>query len=115
MLLKRKFKDGVLDYVEVKQSSIEQNFTQEFINDSVSSGLMSFSKGKIILHTKPELIYAVVRTPGFYCCHDNEKLSSELDAKTYTNNKFNGIKSPDDNNPVGYRKDNFFHCVQESK
>lgn len=126
MLLKRKFKtdesgallldaddNPILDKVIVKQAGDTQHFTQEFINDSVASGLMSFGNGKLTLHTEPELIYNVVRTPGYYCCHDNKGLGDQKQSERYVADNFADVECKDKNNPAGYRKDNFFYCELE--
>jgi hypothetical protein len=50
--------------------------------------------------------------PGLYCCHDDKQLATEQEARAYVGANFNGIPSPDSNNPAGYRRDNFYLCEQ---
>jgi len=103
-------KEPVLDHVKVLSSSKVQKFTPNFINKAVEENLVTLGKGQIKLHTKPELTYNIVTSPGYYCCHDNKKCGGEKDAAQYVAERFKGKSSPDKNNPAGYRKDNFYTC-----
>ncbi len=106
----------ILDHIKVLRHSKKQNFTQKKIDQGVTDGFMTLSKGQIILHAKPaDLIYKIIRAPGYYCCFDNSKHGGEAEARQYTKDKYAGEVCDDSNNPAGYRKDNFFHCeIQET-
>ncbi len=115
MLLKRVYDHTgttpVLDYIKTLRVQDRQNFTQKFIDQGIQDGYISFSKGLLTLHAKPkDLHYQVVRTPGYFCCHDNKRLNGEKEAKAYVAANFDGVESPDGGNPAGYRKDNFYAC-----
>ena len=115
MFLKRIFtgEEGnrVFDHLKVISHNKTQNFTQKFIDKGIEEGYVTLSKGNITIHAKPnDLVYKIVRMPGWYCCHDDKKMESSEDAKRYLIRNFKGKKSPDSNNPSGYRKDNFYHC-----
>ena len=118
MEIKRVFKtdnDGQptddLDYVRVSRVSKRQNFTQRFIDRAIQEGFASLVKGELVIHARPdELIYKILRMPGYFCCHDNAPLGSEKEAVEYLDANFDGAASPDANNPAGYRKDNFLAC-----
>ena len=123
MLLKRRFEknadgnlvldtDGkpVITRVDVKRYSEKQNFTRKFIDKSLQDGFMSMSKGTIVLHTNPELTYKVILVPGIYCCHTDKRLGDQKEARKYIAENFKDVKSPDSNNPSGYRDDRFYAC-----
>ncbi len=108
--------DAILDTIRVKRLSKMQNFTQKLIDRAIREGFMSMIKGKIVLHTNDgDLSYKIVRSPGYFCCHDNEPLGGEKECREYVEANFKGIESPDKNNPAGYRKDNFHACELEGE
>ena len=121
MLLKKRFEhstgEPILTHVEVIRKSKKQNFTRKFIDKSVESGLMTLTKGSIVLHTVPELTYKIIRGPGIFCCFDNERISDQEEARAYVAKNFKGVPSPDSNNPSGYRDDRFYACqlIKEEK
>lgn len=123
MEIKRIFKtndDGELtselETIKVKRLSKIQNFTQKFFDRSICEGFASMSKGLFILHTiDGDLEYKIIRSPGHYCCYDNKLLGDEKEARKYIADNFKGEKSPDLNNPAGYRKDNFHACELQGK
>jgi len=111
MQLKRIFKDGTLDHLKVIRTSKKQNFSQKIINEFISDGVLLMGNGKLVITAKPaNLTYNIIRSPGYYCCFDHKKLADEAACKKYIADNFKGKQSPDQNNPLGYRKDNFFAC-----
>jgi len=103
--------EPVVDTIKVKRLSKRQNFTQKFIDNAVREGYATLSKGKVILHTQDgDLEFKILRSPGYFCCHDNKSLGGEKECRKYVKDNFNDIASPDKNNPSGYRKDNFHAC-----
>ena len=114
MLLKRVYDHSgaapVIDHVKVLRSKDRQNFSTRFVEQHLADGLLSIGKGQITLHTVPELIYRIVRKPGYYCCHDDIPVADADDAKRHIAKHFKGKESPDPSNPAGYRRDNFYAC-----
>lgn len=58
-----------LDYIELKHTGVsaKQNFSDTLVMAALKEGWMSFEKGSLILHGKPEdLRYRVLRVPGKY-------------------------------------------------
>ena len=103
--------EPVVDTIKVKRLSKHQNFTQKFIDKAVREGYATLSKGKVIIHTQDgDLEFKILRSPGYFCCHDNKSLGGEKECRDYVKDNFAGIDSPDKNNPSGYRKDNFHAC-----
>lgn len=117
MLLKRVFDhsgtEPVLDHVKVLRASDKQHFSTRFVEKQIADGLMSMGQGKITLHTKPELKYTIVRPPGLYCAHCNASLADASMAKQHVESAHKGKPSPDESNPAGYRRDNFYTAVKE--
>jgi len=111
MLIKRVFNGGKLDHLIVKRTSKQQNFSQKIINEFLADGVLTMGNGQLVLAASPaNLTYNIIRTPGYYCCFDDKKLADEAACKQYIAENFKGKTSPDANNPVGYRKDNFYAC-----
>lgn len=126
MLLKRIYsnetgKPPKLDHIVVKHTgvSVEQNFSRRLVEGAVAEGWMTLSRGKIIVHAKPEdLVYTVKRAPGHYCVHCGEKLDSDTNgqgARKHVAEKHAGAKSPDPQWPHGYAVTNAFECVLDEK
>lgn len=129
MLLKRHYKRGAegnllspasLASVEVFHAGVnpEQHFSSGLIDAGVLEGWISLGQGKITLHTKPEnLVYAMKRTPGRYCCHCNEKLPDDATgeaARSHVKLFHPGETSPDPQNPSGYCMLNHYQCVLDA-
>jgi len=103
--------EPVVETIKVTLLSKRQNFTQKFIDKAIREGYATLTKGKLILHTQDgDLEYKILRSPGYFCCHDNQSLGGEKECREYVAINFAGIDSPDKNNPSGYRKDNFHAC-----
>jgi hypothetical protein len=104
-------------WVEHTGARPEQNFSGGLIEAGVSEGWMSLTKGKLILHVKPEeLVYTITRAPGRYCCHCGEKLPDDATgemARAHLAEKHKQQKSPDPSNPAGYCMLNHYECVLE--
>lgn len=114
MMLKRVYDHStgspVLDHVKVLRSGALQNFSTRFVEQGMADGLLTLSGDRLVLHTKPELGYQVLRRPGYYCCHCNAPLDDAANAKAHLDKEHNGKASPDPGNPAGYRRDNFYAC-----
>lgn len=117
MKIKRNYKDGRCDNVDIIHTGIQakQNFSTRLVAGALQEGWMEMKAGKIILKANPEdLVYTIIKEPGYYCCHDGKKLDDANMAKTYVEQHFAGIPSPDPNNPLGYMKINHYECVLDS-
>jgi len=121
MLLKRIYDKEKLDHIELRHTgtSAEQNFSRRLVEGAVSEGWMTLSRGKIILHAKPEdLTYTIKRGPGHYCLHCGEKIESDAlgaAARAHMAEKHDGMESPDRHWPAGYMVTHAFECVLDDK
>lgn len=103
----------VLTHVKVLTAPTVQKFSSGFVEQQTAAGILSIGDGKITIKTAPELpdvVYAIERAPGIYCCHCSAALGDSKEALTHVAMKHAGTESPDANNPAGYRKDNFYAC-----
>jgi len=142
MQVKRQFVDGQPDHLKILHSPAlggRQHFTPRLIEKGAVEGWLSFGAGKITIKTVPDeadLVFKILRAPGVYCCFDEAKLEgSEREAREYVLDNFasgkggvelqvldgegnvvrsGNVKSPDANNPAGYRQDNFYACERVS-
>lgn len=92
--------------VSVKHTGVSraQNFSSKLVSTAVADGWMSLVKGQIVLHAREgDLTYKVLRSTGHYCCHCGERLPNESDARAHVAANHAGEKSPDKNNPSGYK------------
>lgn len=99
-----------IDHIIVTRTSKAQKITQKTIDRLMVDNSVVVGDGQIMLKTVPVLNYKIVRMPGIYCCHDDHKLSDQVTARKYVADNFSGKKSPDNQNPSGYRVDNFYQC-----
>lgn len=117
MKIKRNFKDGRCTHVDILHTgySQEQNFSTRLVTNALSEGWMSMQNGEIILKASPEdLVYKILRGPGYYCCFDHMKFDDAVSAKNHVDTQHKGEKSPDPNNPHGYEKINHYHCILDA-
>jgi hypothetical protein len=114
MLLKRVYDDnGNIACVKVLKATKRQKFTQRMLDMGFTEGFMAIADKRITLKTtEGDMVFDILNGPGIYCCHDEKKLPSEQEARAYVAANFNGIPSPDTQNPSGYRRDNFYLCEQ---
>lgn len=115
MFLKRIFdhKSGkpVLTHVKVITAPEIQKFSTKFVEQQTTAGILSIGDGKITIKTEeklPDLSYDIIRGPGLYCCHCDAPQGDSTTAAAHVAREHAGIKSPDQNNLAGYRKDNFY-------
>jgi hypothetical protein len=119
-----------LDHVEVKHTGTkaEQNFSESLVRNGVAGGFVTLGKGRLVLHVKPEdLVYAIKRVPGYYCCHCGVALPdagafvsvSHLPGVTvgmqHVADAHGKAKSPDPGNPSGYCRLNHYETTLEAK
>jgi len=114
-----------LSHIEVKHTgtSAAQNFSDRLVNAGLAEGWITLGKGKLVLHGKPEdLTYAVLRVPGYYCCHCKVALpdAGRIVAPGVTAGMQHVAEahpdkeSPDKGNPAGYCRLNHFECVLDT-
>jgi len=92
--------------VSVKHTGVKpaQTFSSRLVSRAVAEGWMSLGKGRLVLHAKEgDLVYTVLRASGLYCCHCGAMLPNEHDARAHVAATHGAKKSPDANNPSGYR------------
>lgn len=66
-----------VDYVDVIHTGIcrEQNFARRLVEDAVADGWMSIDGDVLIIKAQPEeLVYKILRDPGYYCKSTQEKI-----------------------------------------
>lgn len=89
------------------------NFSPRFLERGMAEGWLMREGNKITLKAdNGTLVYTIERTPGYFCCHCKMPLDDGA-GKAHVQAAHKGEKSPDPNNPAGYRKDNFYACVRE--
>jgi hypothetical protein len=77
-----------------------------------AEGWLTRSKGLITIHgEKGDVALRVVRTPGHYCCTCEERFDDSGSAQQHVKRYHPDGKSPDPQNPSGYRRDNAYECV----
>lgn len=106
----------VVSHVEVKSAPATQKITPRFLQQNLASGLVSASNGQITIKTaegEDDLVYKIQQGPGLYCCHCEEPLDDSKAAQTHVAEEHEDEDSPDENNPAGYRMDNFYLCTKE--
>jgi len=118
-----------LDYVELRHTGTnpEQNFSTGLVEAGLAEGWISIGQGKLTLRAKPEdLVYAIKRGPGHYCCHCGERIP---DANQFLPGQQGEVTvgmrhvaeahpntpSPDPSNPAGYCRVNSYECVLDEK
>ncbi len=116
MLLKRVYegegKQKKLSHVKVLRKSEVQKFSTKFVEQQAKEGIISLGGGNITLKTDDgDLVYKIVASPGYYCCHCNEQVGDGKDGERHIEEKHKGKESPDPNNTSGYRRDNCYTCV----
>lgn len=100
----------IVDYVKVLKASKLWRPSKEVVLKALEDGWMRFDQGKLVVkteHGSPDLVYTVLFRPGMYCCHCGAPLSktdpnTEMPAAHLDRVHF-GKKSPDPQNPGGYR------------
>ena len=111
MLIKRIFKDGKVDYIKFKTTPEIQRLSLKVIEKGTQEGWLIMADGLVTIKSKPsDVIYRIKNYPGVYCCHCGISLSDGQVAKEHVRDKHEGVSSPDQFNPSGYRYDNFFEC-----
>lgn len=122
MLLKRIYEHTdpehpKLSHIELRHTGTHaaQNFSRRLVDAAIAEGWMTLSRGKLILHVKPEdLTYTIKRAPGHYCLHCGEKIESDVlgtQAREHVAKHHDGVASPDPDWPAGYLATHAYECV----
>lgn len=119
MLLKRLYdktnpENPKVSGIRILRSKSRQHFSPDLVEKAEAEGWMSMKDGRITLHdeNKP-VVYRVVRTPGYYCCHCGAPMAEGSAARAHIDKEHAKKKSPDVQNPSGYERINYFDCVKE--
>jgi hypothetical protein len=129
MYLKRQYdhsgKAPRVNGVKVLRVHKVEHLSPSFVEQGMSEGWMSMTKGKMVIHgTEGDVEMHVVRRPGVYCCHCGERLGDINEGGTVEGaNSFrkhmtvshSGAASPDVTNPAGYGQENYYTCTSEGK
>lgn len=116
----------VASHISLRHSgtSERQNFSAPLIAEGLASGFIEIDGDALTLHCKPEpLRYAILRRPGYYCCHDGAAMPmspaaygdgaiAAVEAQAYlAAHGHKGKPSPDRANPAGYERSHQYECV----
>lgn len=100
-----------ISHVEVVHTGVqaEQHFSSRLVAAAITEGWMRIEGDKLHVKTvehQDDLVYTIVRGPGRWCVHCNEKLPDDVTgalARAHVASAHAGAKSPDDRYPGGYR------------
>lgn len=100
-----------------------QNFSTDFVTEMLQAGIMELHENQLGFHVSHEgkaitLNYTILRTPGRYCLHCNEKLEGDEGgqmARLHVAQNHAGAASPDAEQPAGYVWLKHFECVLDKK
>ena len=107
-------REAVVVGVKVKHAGDKQHFSPRIIERGVAEGWMSLERGVITIHSdEGDVVYKIKAPPGYFCCHCLQPLGGEASSRAHLADAHKGAKSPDAENPAGYRKNNYFDCVKE--
>ncbi len=99
----------VVSFIEIQHQSDTWKPSRKVVDLGISEGWLSIVEGFIVLKTAedlPDVRYNVLAPPGYYCCHDGQKLSGEKQAKAYVAENFGDKPHPVE--PAGYVRHNFY-------
>jgi len=115
---------AVLGVIVKRADKGVQHISPNFVDGGVQEGWLSMGHGKLTVHNLDgdDLVYAILRVPGHYCCHCETEI---VDANVFVAEGVTagsqhvaeahaGVPSPDPNNPSGFRRENFYTCMNQS-
>lgn len=122
MYLKRQYKSAfdidqppTLIGVKVLRAHKIEHLSPALVEQGLAQGWISMAAGKFTVHgVDGDVVYTLVRTPGYYCCHCDKSVGDAGGAQTHLAAEHAGEKSPDPCNPSGYRKENFYTLVSDT-
>jgi hypothetical protein len=122
MLLKRLYADLTSNSrivgVRILHAGKKQRFSTNLVDNAVQQGWMSMDSGNIVILDGivgvggVPIKYKIVRTPGYYCCHCGLDVGDSITGKAHVAEKHKDKKSPDESNPSGYERINYYDCVR---
>lgn len=108
-------RDGkpVVAGVRLLKAGARQNFSTRLVPRAVAEGWLTLSRGQIIVHAAgaPDLVYRIVRGPGYWCCHCGCALENDRAAQAHLAAAHKDQPSPDENWPAGFACLNHYECV----
>lgn len=113
MYLQRQYKNGKAVCVKPLHVSKEWNVSERMIAYGVQQGFLGIAGGKLLLVTpdgQENLEFDIVFAPGRYCCHCDASLGSEDEARAHLQSYHFDLKSPDPENPAGWRHIKHYEC-----
>lgn len=101
--------------VRVLRAKRIQNLSPSLLDGGEAEGWLTRSRGTVTIHgEKGDVVYQIAERPGLYSCFTGERLADIGDWKTaqaHIAAKHAGEKSPDVQNPAGYRANHGFTGV----
>lgn len=104
-------KAPVVSHLRVRRITKRWFLTPDRLEDGAQEGYFSVKDGQLSIKTaegEPDVVYKIVRGPGWYCCHCAKKLSDSVEGAAHVKAEHAGVTSPDDNNPSGWSRDNHY-------
>jgi len=121
---KRIFDNGVdagvthLEVVEETPVGEEWHPSPRVIEKGFAEGWLAMGNGQAVIKTadgEDDHVYDILDTPGVFCSHCGLKLGGGNEiAQEHVATNHDGEDSPDEQNPAGYRQDNFFRLERVS-
>lgn len=106
---------GAVSHLEVRRETKvgkEWHPSDRVVQAGLAEGWLSIADGKMTLKTeagKSDHVFKIVNPPGVFCSHCGVKLEAGgAFAQEHVAGEHGDAKSPDAENPAGYRQDNFF-------
>ena len=100
--------------VRATRLSDTQVFSPNMIAGGIAEGWLEATDKTITIHsTDGDIVYNIVKKPGRYCCHCDDKLIDDATgeaAREHVAKKHAGKQSPDPENPSGYKMRNYTKC-----
>jgi hypothetical protein len=95
--------------VQVLNAGKTQHFSTRLVEGGLAEGWLSMAQGIISLGSGPTVTrYKIESGPGLYCCFCQAKQDDSVSAQGHVARAHAGGTSPDESNPSGYRRDNFY-------
>jgi hypothetical protein len=103
----------VVNGIKVLRAKAKQHFSPNLLEVGQLEGWLTRNGNVLTIKSDPPLVYRIVRTPGYYCCHCNRPLDDGGVARSHLSAAHADEESPDPANPAGYRRDNFYAAERE--